>query len=244
MPLLNHKLEGPMSLAEALKRSELFSALDEEGLAELSASSRLRKYKKDGVILMQGDICEGLALVAKGEIAVEEYNPEGDANMVDLLGVGDCVGEELLFDNEARYPYTVLSCSATELYFISRNAVCSLLEKDPLFRQSYFRMLSSKLLKKYRHIVMLSQKSLRQKVGCFIRETGMFSESNEIILPASRELIAKYLAMPRPSFSRELTQMCRDGVLEVEGRRVRILDHRKLEQILIENGKDSPIEET
>ena len=233
-----------MSLAEALKKSELFSALDEESLAELRAASRLRKYKKDGVILVQGDLCEGLALVAKGEVAVEVYNPEGDANMVDLLSAGDCVGEELIFDNEVRYPYTVLSCSTTELYFISRNAISSLLEKEPLFRQAFFRLLSTKLLKKYRHIAMLSQKSLRQKVGCFIREACVLPDQNEIMLPASRELIAKYLAMPRPSFSRELTQMCRDGILEVEGRRVRILDRHKLEQLLIENGKDSPIEET
>lgn len=233
-----------MALKEILKKTELFSGLDEESLAEICASSRMRTYKKDGVVLMQGDLCEGLALVLKGEVAVEIYNQEGDAIMVDLLDAGSLIGEELLSENEIKYPYTVVSCSSSELCFFSKNVVLSLLDRNVHFRKCFFKTLSEKLLRKNRHIAILSQRTLRQKVCCFIRESCVMQDQEEVVLPASREILAKYLAIPRPSFSRELAQLVSDGIIQVDGRKVRIMDRQQLEHILSENVKELPLSDS
>jgi len=223
-----------MTLAEILKKTEPFSCLDGDSLSELCTVARRRKFSKDGIVLVQGDPCESLALVIKGDAAVEISNQEGEAIIADLPGEGDLVGAELLFE-EVHFPYTVVSCSASEFCFFPKSSILLLIEKNKDFYQAYSRILSRKLLKKDRHIAILSQKTLRQKVGCFIRSICSFPEQTEVVLPASRDLIAKYLAMPRPSFSRELIQMCQDGILEVEGKKIRILDRHKLEQVLFEN---------
>ncbi len=233
-----------MALKEILSKTELFSGLDEKSLEELCLASRVRSFKKDGMILAQGDPCEGMALVIKGEVAIEIYDQEGDAVMVDLLDNGSCIGEELLFEDDSRFPYTVVSCSTSELCFFTKKAIVSLIDKNTQFQLCFFRLLSSGLLQKNRHIAILAQKSLRQKVCCFIRESLVSKDQNEVTLPASREMLAKYLAIPRPSFSRELALLCQEEILEVEGRKVRIKDRSRLEHIISEDDKESKNEDS
>ena len=48
-------------------------------------------------------------------------------------------------------------------------------------------------------------------------------------LPSSKEVIARLLAMPRPSFSRELISMEQDGLIRVSGRVIWLLDIHGLE---------------
>lgn len=47
-------------------------------------------------------------------------------------------------------------------------------------------------------------------------------------LPVSKEVTAKLLAMPRPSFSRELVRMEKEGLIRVNGKIVWLLDLQAL----------------
>ena len=60
------------------------------------------------------------------------------------------------------------------------------------------------------------------------------SEARSIELPVSKEIAAKYLAMPRPSFSRELIAMEKDGLIKVSGRKITLCDVAKLETEIVE----------
>ena len=51
-------------------------------------------------------------------------------------------------------------------------------------------------------------------------------------------MIAKLLAMPRPSFSRELINMEKDGYIKVDGREIEILNLRELELGALEGYTD------
>ena len=50
----------------------------------------------------------------------------------------------------------------------------------------------------------------------------------------SKEVVARLLAMPRPSFSRELINMEREGLIRVSGRVIWLFDPDGLERGVIE----------
>ncbi|MBR3058523.1 MAG: Crp/Fnr family transcriptional regulator [Clostridiales bacterium] len=233
-----------MKLSSILKEIDLFSVLSPELLQEAGATARVRASKKDNVIISQGDICDSLIVILKGEVALEILTSSGDSVMVDLLSQYSCLGEELLFEKERRYPYSVVSCSNCEVALISKSVIFNLISNEPLFSQAYFAQLSSHLSRKNQHIAILSQKSLRQKVGRYLLSLDSSPEQKSFLLPASRETIAKYLAMPRPSFSRELARLASDGILKTEGREVTVLDFKKLEEVVLDGPKDDLKTET
>ena len=51
----------------------------------------------------------------------------------------------------------------------------------------------------------------------------------KVELPVSKEVSAKLLAMPRPSFSRELVRMEKEGLIKVNGRVIWLTNLKALE---------------
>jgi CRP-like cAMP-binding protein len=79
-------------------------------------------------------------------------------------------------------------------------------------------------------IKVLASGSLREKIVRFL-----FLElqgKRELELTGSREFMAAYLAVTRPSLSRELSAMQKDGILQVEGKTIKVLDMERFEEYL------------
>ena len=91
-----------MKLSSILKEIDLFSVLSPELLQEAGATARVRASKKDNVIISQGDICDSLIVILKGEVALEILTSSGDSVMVDLLSQYSCLGEELRYRSRGR----------------------------------------------------------------------------------------------------------------------------------------------
>ncbi|GAB1484049.1 hypothetical protein MASR2M78_28660 [Treponema sp.] len=57
-------------------------------------------------------------------------------------------------------------------------------------------------------------------------------EDGELQLAFPKEKLAEFLSVTRPSLSRELAAMVSDGLLEVEGRRIRVISPKALKEVL------------
>ena len=77
---------------------------------------------------------------------------------------------------------------------------------------------------------VLASGSLRGKIVRYLFQLP--AKDDRLQLPGSREELAAYLAVTRPSLSRELGAMQAEGMLEVQGRTVQILDTDAFERYL------------
>ena len=66
------------------------------------------------------------------------------------------------------------------------------------------------------------------------KDVKQIVSTQAVELPVSKEVVARLLAMPRPSFSRELINMEREGLIRVSGRVIWLLDPDGLERGVIE----------
>ena len=100
----------------------------------------------------------------------------------------------------------------SEVLFVSKETLRALLDKSPVILNNFLRILSDRVNVQNSRIALLSQKSLRHKIAFYLLELRSEQHpgavgSVTVSLPVSKEVIAKLLAMPRPSFSRELIAM-------------------------------------
>jgi CRP-like cAMP-binding protein len=124
-----------------------------------------------------------------------------------------------------------------------------LLGNSPAIMSNFLRILSDRVQSQNRRISLLSQKSLRQKIANYLLEllrdqlekegetpktARQLVSTQAVELPVSKEVVSRLLAMPRPSFSRELIAMERDGLIRVSGRVIWLLDMDGLERGVIE----------
>lgn len=224
---------------DALAKTTLFRGLERSTFQEYCYLTRLRTYAKGEVVAAEGDICSGIGVIEKGRIAIQRYTSAGEFATISLLKPGDFFGEDLVFGSSTVYPFTLEAMSLSEVLFVNRETLNALIERSRVIRNNFMRILSDRVHEQNKRIALLSQKSIRQKIAYYLldlRSDKLISgeDPNSVHLPVSKEVVAKLLAMPRPSFSRELIQMQKDGLIGYEGRDVRLLDVQRLEAEVVE----------
>lgn len=227
--------------SEALKKSKLFSNISDENLEKYSIRMNERSLLKGEILVNEGDSCEGLYMVSEGNLALQKYAIDGDYVSLQLLEVGNCTGQEFFFGTRDRYTYSVEAVTNAEVIYVPKDVLISIMREDEQMKKNFLRLLSNMVNGLYTRIDILSQRNLSMKITHYL--LYLLSKQDEEIndlygdiqersseatpfveLPVSKEVTAKLLAMPRPSFSRELVRMEKEDLIKVNGRIIWLTD--------------------
>lgn len=80
----------------------LFENLGGDDRAALLRSATVRACQKGEAIINEGDPGEGIFIISKGEVLIEKATIEGKAEVLSVLGEGECFGELALVDHGPR----------------------------------------------------------------------------------------------------------------------------------------------
>lgn len=223
-----------MNENDILADSLLLQDVDPATAEACISAFRRRKYAEGERLAEEGDACKFFLLIESGEAAIQNYTTGGDYSTVEILGRGDFFGEEAAED-EARYPYTLEALSDVVVFSVSGEHFRKLLQQSPELLRNYISMVLGRVRDRGERIVILSQKTVRQKIASYLlRLRRKQQDADLLVLPSSREATAKLLALPRPSLSRELKSMEETGLIELQGKHVRILNLTELEKLVEE----------
>lgn len=230
-------------ICDILRKTALFQGLDQKIYRSYCENSKLEVFWKGDLIVQEGDRCEGLIVIVEGQAALLMTSPNGDYSTLNLLGEGDTFGESLFFGTRRFYQSSLEAATNGKYLFISRQKVLEMIAQSPQLLSNILASLSDTIYEQDRRINLLSQRSLRRKISAYLidllrdqlEEKGT-SLKNElqivstpaVELPVSKAMVAKLLAMPRPSLSRELISMEEDGLIKVAGRVIWLLDLKEL----------------
>ena len=110
------------------------------------------------------------------------------------------------------------------------------MNKYSQLKENIVVLMAERMEDQNRRIALLAQKSVRQKIAYyFLMETSEDKQQDVMRLPGTKEVVAKYLAMPRPSLSRELSAMQSENLIQISGNVVTVLDRRALLKIVEES---------
>lgn len=237
-------------VCELLARTPLFAGLDHDLYHDCCQQTPIKTYWKGEVIINEGDLCTGVGVVVEGQVARQKYSASGEYTTLNLLGPECTFGEDLMFSTSKEYPYTLEAVVPCKVVFISRENLLAMISQSPHLLLNYLRLLSDRTRELDRRIDLLSQKPLRLKIcsyllhllrqelekeGRTLEEALAAPTTYAVELPVSKEVVARLLAMPRPSFSRELISMEKDELIRVNGRVIWLVDIRGLACGLVED---------
>ena len=223
-----------MSMKVSLSASIFFQGLEPEIRTEYAALFHMKKYSQGEVIVSQGDVCKSLFFISTGVVALQKYAEGGEYVTLEILEAGSYFGEESAILEDARYYYSVEALSEVTVFSLPTDRLKRLIREELLFVRNYARILRVRIKAQDQRITLLSQKTNRQRVACyFLMLSERQGNKERICLPASREVTAKFLALPRPSFSRELKAMEESGWIRVKGREVFLLQPSAFEDEIV-----------
>ncbi|MDS0524265.1 Crp/Fnr family transcriptional regulator [Clostridium sp. SHJSY1] len=225
-----------MEIVEALKGNELFKNIDNKKLKEIISNIPYheREYHRGEVIAHEDQECRSLGLILEGHIEIIRLYSSGKSITIQKLGVGDVFGEALVFSSHSNYPATIEAVEKTNIIFINKEEVLKLCLEEEIILENFMTLLSDKVFMLNGKIKSISFKSLKQRVVNYLIKQSRLQKSLTIKLKDSKESIASYLAMPRPSLSRELIKLRDENLINFDRNTITIFNIEDLEEELFE----------
>ncbi len=177
-----------------------------------SKLNQQRTYSPNQIIALEGDLCAEVGLLLNGQVDLIHYSYHGDEKYLASLNVGDFFGDFLLHAEQNRYPGHLIAKETTTIAFIDRATLDTLLKKSDLFRTYYLKNLCNKATKLNIHNKILSQSTLADKIMFFIEHATMSGSQTYLI--QSKEALANYLNVTRPSLSRALATLKKHNIID------------------------------
>lgn len=213
-------------------RSRLFRGVDEEALDAYlqKLGAREGEVAAGDYIFREEDEAKGLYILLKGMVEVEKNDGSGKRQMVNRFDKPDTVfGEVYLFLENRPYDFACRAVKDSRLLFVPKEAF------DPAggtlaqhLAENMLQVLAKKAYFLNQKMLILSAGSIRKKIA---RHLLFKNPEGEPMMLMNREELADYLAVPRPSLSRELMKMHREGYIDLKGRQLSF-DPEKLESLL------------
>ena len=213
---------------DLLRQVPLFSGLDEEDIQSLIGAVTRRKYPKDAVIFFESDPGDAMFMIISGRVKVTILSDDGREIILSILSDRDFFGEMALLDNEPRSA-TAIAVQDTEVAVIHQKDFLSIVEKRPRVAINLLSALSDRLRKANHQIGSLALLDVYGRVAGVLLEmasdTGIRLKDGRIRFrrPTHQE-IANMIGATRETVSRTISDLHRQGYIEIAGKNVIIQD--------------------
>ena len=206
-----------------------------EEVDRIAAGTRRVYAQKGEALFRRGDPCEGFWVVLYGQVKLTVTSPQGMEKVIEIIGPGLTFAEAIMFV-DAPYIVTAQTLADSLLLHVSKVTVFAELEQNPGFARKMLTGLSRRLHGLIRDVESYSMRSGAERVIGFLMRidsddngegTGEIVEST-LVLPASKVTIASRLNLTPEHFSRILHDLSVVGLIEVQGKSIRVPDMQRL----------------
>jgi CRP/FNR family transcriptional regulator len=224
-----------MEIISTLKKSLLFSGLEEAYLAEVAAIAVKRTFAKGESLFNEGDIATGFFLLATGSIKLCKVSAEGKEKVLHFVHPNETFAEAAFF-GDGRYPAEARALEKGAALFLPREAFMGLLERNPQFSLNLIVSLSQLLRRFARQIEELSFAEVPARLAAYLVETAAkkstsFQGKTYLDLDMKKGELASSLGTVSETLSRTFKKLKEEAVIDVEGSRVIILDMTRLQRL-------------
>lgn len=223
----------------AARTKGIFCDLNKTSLDDVSTHKVMNHYKKGQTIFFQGNPPMGLYCVSTGKIKISRTGNDGKEAIVRIAGPGDVLGHRSLFSKE-KYEATATVLEDSSICFLEKNYIYSALQNNPSVALSMIEKLSRDMGIAEKKSAAMSQKNARERLSdLFIEFADNYGTKiqNKIRLDIrlSREEMASLVGSAHETVIRLISEFKEEGILELEGKTIYIIDLPKLREFANDN---------
>ncbi|HEY9445521.1 MAG TPA: Crp/Fnr family transcriptional regulator [Burkholderiales bacterium] len=217
-------------IEDFLTNLPLFGGLSRDAIARVAGHTTEIDAPRGTVVFRRGEACIGLHVVVYGQVKLALQTLQGEEKIVELMGRGQSFGESALF-LEWPYMFTAETLSDSKLLHVAKCVVFSEVERDPKFARLVISGLSRRLNTMICEVESYTLRSGTQRViGYLLKRLppGCVNGDAQVTFPAKKGVIASQLNLTHEHFSRILHDLSSEGMIEVHGPLVHILDAERM----------------
>jgi CRP/FNR family transcriptional regulator, polysaccharide utilization system transcription regulator len=218
------------NLRDFISKSTVFRHLSGEQLDKLPLDVPLNHYRRGSIIYEEGSRINGFYVVCKGVIKIYKTGFDGKDQIIRFAKPGDVMGFRSTITGELACT-TTKSIEDAEIVFISGDIVKSLVRNNGDFAMDLLQIACMELGEANDYITDIAQKTVRERLAEVLIQLKMtfdLDQNNFLKISLTREELASIVGTATESVIRLLSEFKQDKLIELQGRRIKIIEEAKL----------------
>jgi CRP-like cAMP-binding protein len=211
----------------------IFKHLSAEEYEKLEAEKHCHQYKRGTVIFHESSRTNGFYCIHKGIIKIYKTGIDGREQIIAFAQKGDIVGYRSILSGD-------LACSSAKVIdeavvcFIPGETLISLVKNNGNFSLALMQTTCKELGEANAFITDIAQKTVRERLAevlLKLRDTFQYDEEGILQISLTREELANIVGTATESVIRLLSEFKHDKLIDLNGRKIKLLDIKRLEKI-------------
>ncbi len=215
-------------------KDSIFYVLTEEQKKQMLENLTCIHYKTNEIIFKEGFKPTGLIVLAKGKVKIFKEGIGGRGQILRLIRPGQFIGFRALFAGD-NYNASASAFEDSIICIIDKNFFLSLVKENIDLAFEIIKLFAEDLGEAESKIISLTQKHLRGRLAealiTLVNTYGYEEDGKTINIRLSREDLANLSNMTTSNAIKTLYEFKNEGILEIEGKKIKILDMPKLEMV-------------
>lgn len=211
--------------------STLLSGLDANQLHELSEKKGWLAIKKGESVFNEGATPAGLFCLYDGSVKVTKIEDDGNEQIVRLAKRGSLIGYRALLCNDV-YHASAVAIEDIHVCFLDKETYLKLLYSNPKIAAHTIQTLTSDLRFAENMMMNIACKHAKGRIAEIIlileEFYGVYEKDNTIKTTLKREDIGHLAGTTTETSIRVLSDLSKEGTIELVGKRFRIKNREKL----------------
>ena len=219
---------------DILRQTPLFQALNEQQFKNILKSSRVLSLPAKNILFEKDSAASHFYLLKSGLIKLFCLSEDGDEKVLDIINPSQTFAEAIMFMPNKIYPVSAETLKNSEVYSFDMKLFRDMLENS---QETCFRLLATMARRLHSSINDINNLTLHNatyRLVVYLLDQlpeGAVALSN-IHLDATKVIIASRLSIKPETFSRILLRLSKQGLIEVHGNDITLIDVNGLRALL------------
>jgi CRP/FNR family transcriptional regulator, polysaccharide utilization system transcription regulator len=198
----------------------------------ISLDKNCEPYKKGSVIYHEGNRISGCYCVSSGIIKIYKTGIDGKEQIITFAQKGDIIGFRSVLSGELACT-TAKVIEDSHLCFIPGDTLIQLFKHNSEFSMDLMQLACKELGQANAYITDIAQKTVRERLAevlLILKDNFDLDSDHFLQITLTREELANIVGTATESVIRLLSEFKSDKLIELHGRRIKLLDIKGLKK--------------
>lgn len=200
---------------------------------KLAENRPLRTFRKKDLIFMEGQIPNNLFFIERGMVKTYKVNYDGKELITGMHRAGQFLGYVPLLEDKP-YNENAEVLEDARVSVINKSDFLTLVYSSREIARTFIKMLSNNLDEMENRLLDIAYQSVRQRIAAALLKMhgADMGIDKDTIITTTRRDISNIVGTATESLNRTLADFREEGLIEISGDGLRVINRQKLERIL------------
>jgi len=217
----------------AFENNSVFRFLTRDETDRLNIEKDFRRYKRGDILYHEGNRISGFYCINSGIIKVFKTGVDGKEQIIRFARKGEIIAYRSVLSNEPACTSAKV-IEDSQVCFIPSELLIQFVKTNAAFAFEVVKLTCHELAEANSYITDIAQKTVRERVAevllSLVNDFGL-DDQNYLRISLTREELANIVGTATESVIRLLSEFKSDRLIELNGRKIKIIDQKGLEKI-------------